>query len=186
MNKKFNHIMADIESLGVKSGYKILSIGAVYFNEEGLGEEFYTIISRKDQDRYKFKEDPDTLKWWDKQTSEARRVLGISSGEDPDISPVSTLDALTDFGEFCKLSKGSKLWGNGATFDNSIIQYHYRVLGMEHTWSRWGDRCFRTIKNTFLDITLPREGVHHHALDDAKSQANHLIKICKEKGLKLG
>jgi len=33
------------------------------------------------------------------------------------------------------------------------------------------------MKNMFSGVNMKREGIHHNALDDAKSQALHLIEI---------
>jgi exodeoxyribonuclease VIII len=44
-------------------------------------------------------------------------------------------------------------------------------------WEFWKDRCYRTIKNCYPDVPFDRRGTHHNALDDARSQALHLIAI---------
>ena len=41
-----NHVMVDIETLGTTNNSVVLSIGAVKFDHQGLGEEFYAEIGR--------------------------------------------------------------------------------------------------------------------------------------------
>lgn len=73
------------------------------------------------------------------------------------------------------------IWGNGASFDNVILANAYRAASIQQPWAYWNDRCYRTLKKRYLDIALRRQGTHHNALDDAISQAEHLITIWKEK-----
>ena len=68
------------------------------------------------------------------------------------------------------------VWGNGASFDNVLLATAYKRLGMETPWPFWKDRCFRTMKNV-CKVDHSFEGTAHNALDDARSQAQHLIKI---------
>jgi exodeoxyribonuclease VIII len=42
-------------------------------------------------------------------------------------------------------------------------------------WRHWNDRCYRTVKSLYPDVKLERVGTHHNAVDDAESQARHLI-----------
>jgi len=50
---------------------------------------------------------------------------------------------------------------------------------MERPWYFWNDRCYRTMKSLYPQIPMERDGVHHNALDDAISQARHLMAILK-------
>lgn len=51
-----------------------------------------------------------------------------------------------------------------------------RAAGLEQPWAFWNDRCYRTLKAR-SELKIARTGTHHNALDDAKSQALHLITI---------
>lgn len=46
----------------------------------------------------------------------------------------------------------------------------------QQPWDFWNDRCYRTIA-AMHDRRRFQQGVHHNALDDAKSQVEHLIQI---------
>jgi exodeoxyribonuclease VIII len=75
------------------------------------------------------------------------------------------------------LPNDCKLWGNGASFDNAILANAYAALKMEQPWAFWNDRCYRTIKAMHPKQKQQHLGTHHNALDDAISQAEHLIAI---------
>jgi hypothetical protein len=170
--------MADLETLGRRAGCSILSIGAVKFDENGLGEEFYRVIRRSSCTAAGLHEDPETLEWWSKQSDAARSVFEEAASEDA----VELVSALVSFNNF--VGKGGLVWGNGADFDNAILQAAYAVTGVQQVWEFWDNRCYRTLKSLYRDVKLVRQGVHHNALADAKTQAEHAVRIFNEKGLK--
>ncbi len=76
------------------------------------------------------------------------------------------------------------MWGNGADFDNAILAHCYSRLGRPAPWKFWNSRCYRTLKS-FSPVRGKRIGVHHHALDDAKTQAADAMAIAAALGLSL-
>jgi hypothetical protein len=58
-------------------------------------------------------------------------------------------------------------------------------LSPHEIWRSYNGRCYRTVKQQFPDIKLTRFGTYHNALDDAYSQAEHMVQICKQRGWKL-
>jgi len=180
------HVMCDLETLGKAPGCKIVSIGAVEFSSAGLGHEFYMEVTRDFQGT--LNEDPSTLEWWAAQPSEVRDRLFEHDARRPFLS-----SALFDFNEWLvSLSTQSQggpaeiaLWGNGATFDNSILRYAYTAVGgpKEPAWPWFNDFCYRTLKNLRLDVQLERTSPKHHALCDAKYQALHAIELMKAIGV---
>lgn len=170
MSKK--HVMVDLETLGRRAGCAILSIGAVYFDEEGVGDEsFYAVVSTKSCDAAGLHKDQDTVDWWEKQSPEARTVLDEAS-----VAGMDLADALDLFGVFVK---GAKVWGNGADFDNAILYACYAAVGKEVPWKFWDSRCYRTLKGLFPTVKFVRQGTYHNALDDARSQAEHASEILR-------
>lgn len=168
------HIMVDLETLGTVPGCTILSIGAVFFDkDQGLGEEFYRVISRVDCALIGLEEDPSTINWWDRQSAEARTVL-IEAALD---GQSSMGQVLTDFTAYIKRDTKVKVWGNGADFDNAILAVAYRAVNQRQGWTAYNGRCYRTVKNLLPGPELVRSGTYHNALDDAKTQALHLIGI---------
>ena len=69
------------------------------------------------------------------------------------------------------------IWGNGATFDNSIVQRMFEAKGYPVPWNTFGDRCYRTAINMLGRPPLVRNGTHHNALDDAIYQAQCLMHV---------
>jgi exodeoxyribonuclease VIII len=79
----------------------------------------------------------------------------------------------------------SRVWGNGANFDNALVAAAYRANKMDLPWDYWNDRCYRTIAAMFMKTRVDRVGTGHHALDDAKTQALRLLKMQEDHGFKL-
>ncbi len=169
------NIMLDIETLDNKANAAIVSIGAVYFDENGTGEEFYCNIDFNSVMLSGGTVGAETLEWWLQQNEYARSSLLTNQKR--------IQDALEAFTSFC--DPEAKIWGNGASFDNVILASTYKRLHRIVPWKFFNDRCYRTIKNLFNDVEFERIGIHHNALDDAKSQAEHLIKIAKKHGIAL-
>lgn len=72
-----------------------------------------------------------------------------------------------------------RIWGNGADFDNVILASVYKRIGMEQPWLYRNNRCYRTLKALHPEIPIERVGTHHNAVDDAESQARHLLAIMR-------
>lgn len=168
------HVMIDLETLSAANDAAIVSIGAVGFTRErGIHSDFYQVIARKSAEQYG-SVNADTLAWWAKQSPEAQRVLTEGTRLLPDV--------LRDFAEwFNGVAEwfngvaGRFVWGNGATFDNVILRNAYAKTGIPCPWHFRGDRCYRTAAAIFAAPRLPREGVAHNALDDARHQARVLL-----------
>jgi len=111
--------------------------------------------------------------WWLKQSDPARQALTGGTG-------VHLQVALLDFDNWCT-NQGAwdklQVWGNGAAFDNVILRGAYQRAGLAAPWRWFNDRCYRTLKSLHRGIELERTGTHHNALDDAESQARHLMRI---------
>jgi len=173
------HIMLDLETLGVAPGCTILSIGAVRFDADGVQDDvFDRVISRASCQRMGLTEDPGTLDWWDRQTAEARVTLNAANVFGA--TPIG--EALADFRVWYFKADRSPVWGNGADFDLPILAAAYRACGYNGPpWLPYDGRCYRTVKNMSHSKIERRFGsTHHNAVDDARNQAEHLIKIWKE------
>ena len=160
------HIMIDLETLGTRPGSVILSIGAVVFDLKTgkLEAEFYKNIDRASCEKVGLTTDNATVEWWEKQSPEAKAAL------EPD--QVKLLDALAAFTDWFARVGGECVWGHGATFDLVLLAEAYRAERVPPPWKFWNERCCRTVLalgNRTPDKT--RFGLHHNALDDAKSQA---------------
>jgi hypothetical protein len=172
------NIMVDLETLGTEPGCKILSIGATVFGPWGCYKDdtFYLEIRMADQGR--LVADQKTMDWWEGQDPNVRDALFGNQHE-----KVSIESALAAFQDYLiemkdKYKEDVAIWGNGASFDSSILRAAYSVvLNQDSPWSGFNDRCYRTLKVLQPKVKLVRVGSHHNALDDALSQAYHAVAI---------
>lgn len=168
--------MIDLETMGLKPNAAIVSIGAVVFTESQIAEQFHMPVSLASCTSHGLTTDPSTVDWWMKQSAEAR-----SSWQRDDAPSLG--DALSAFSQWLsdvsgRSERNLRPWGNGADFDLVLLKSAYNALNADPPWRYYNHRCFRTIKGLFDVPELPRHGVHHNALDDAISQAQHLQRIC--------
>ena len=174
------NIMLDLETLGTKSDSVILSIGAAAFNEDSIINEFYTTINVQSCVGKGLKMYPNTVCWWANQSDAAKK--GIFE------SQVTLPAALSDFSLWVRSMEANmldsvRMWGNGEDFDNVVLREAYLKVGTPPSRIPWHFRnnmSYRTLKNLLPHVEIKRVGEHHNALDDAKSQALHAIKLLKE------
>lgn len=169
---KLKHVMIDLESMGVKPDSAIVSIGAVVFDPRAnkvSDKVFYTELEWEDQGRLINQE---TKEWWhsDKVSNEARDALyGFDDLE-------HQLKALAEW-----LPKDCKVWGNGATFDISMLEDAYDQYSIPIPWDFWNIRDMRTIKDMYESLRggLDRKsgGTLHNALHDAIFQAEYVCEM---------
>jgi len=164
------NLMIDLETLGTEPDAPVIAIGAVFFDKEGLKEEFYKTLDFAKQIDKGRKPSWDTMKWWMFQDNKAKKIF-------KDIHADTEL-VLKEFAKFCQIYK-AKPWGNGSGFDITILEDIFRMYGIKIPWSFWRIRDYRTFKQLFPK-EIEREGVYHNALDDSKHQANNLITNLKE------
>ncbi len=177
------HVMVDLETMGKKHNAPIVAIGAVVFNPAtgSIGENFYKVVCLESSVNWGAVIDPSTVIWWLKQSSEARSAI-----VNDDAIPL--LDALLQFREFVSDnvaggSKKAQVWGNGASFDNSILRSSYDCIAEDYPWEYWNDRDVLTMVELGQAIgfdpktTIPFEGDRHNALADAIHQARYVSAI---------
>ena len=164
-------VMIDLETLDTKESSVILAIGAVRFTASEVLDEMYTEVNIDDQLKLGRTISGKTLQWWMEQNQEARTVF-----EQIDSAPrlSSALAKLAGF-----VGRETTVWGNGATFDISILRNAYQSLGIDTPWPWYNERCYRTLKSLYPDLVKPTvDGrVEHHALSDARVQAIHMQKL---------
>lgn len=177
------HVMVDLETMGKKHNAPIVAIGAVVFDPAtgSIGESFYKVVCLESSVNWGAVIDPSTVIWWLKQSSEARSAI-----VNDDAIPLQ--DALLQFREFVSDnvaggSKKAQVWGNGASFDNSILRSSYDCIAEDYPWEYWNDRDVRTMVELGHAIgfdpktTIPFEGDRHNALADAIHQARYVSAI---------
>lgn len=184
-----DHFMMDLETRGNSPGCHILSIGIIAFDPFATSldrvfedEGFYTVVSRDSCADALLHIDESTMAWWGQQSPEARKVLAESEEPGAPSLKEALHDAIIYVQGHCT-PRNAKVWGNGADFDNPIINVAARHAGVKLPW-QWGNRCYRTMKNLHevlgVEHTAPplvRQGTYHNALADARTQATHLWDI---------
>lgn len=167
-------VMIDIETLGLKANCVVLSIGAVFFDIEKneLGPEYYEVLRFQDQIDTGRSIDSQTLKWWLEKDSKFFKPLLKSN--------CSTYTTLQEFTQYIQLNGGPcvNVWSNGSIFDIKILEDLLIQNDRRIPWNFWNIMDFRTFKR----FVVINDGVNdnpHHALSDAKYQAEYILDAIK-------
>lgn len=188
-------VSVGLETMGLDFDAPVFAIGAVRFTEdgsalpEGCPGEFYRLISLKGQAPVEIS----TLYWWLQQSPEAQAELKLSETAD------SVLSALNDFTAWLT---GSPAFGNalfniitGKKFEGAIwvrgdrdsawlehlfkrvacvdIPYRYNKVRDQRTLLDFAERHMN------MDVWVERTTPMHHALHDARYQAECLQQVFK-------
>lgn len=177
-------IMIDLETLSDHTNAAILSIGAVRFNiEEGIVDRFYQNVRHEEQLDHGiwhgtgFHKSPRVVEWWKQQSPEARKALLNDR--------IHIKEMLERFATWYG-TKTLPTWSKGASFDLPILHQAYRSVYGESAlppWRFWHGVCMRTVELWYPMPKENREGVYHNALDDAETQAKHLIEFYHRFGM---
>jgi len=178
------HIMVDLETMGTHHRAPILSVGACVFSPAGgeIEDSFYTGVELQSNMAAGRMPDASTIMWWMSPERAAAREALLEPNK------VDLFDAMIGLSTWATTGRGGGhviVWGNGATFDNVILESAYNDVGLPKFWSYRHDRCYRTLRALAPHIEVPSVGTSHHALDDAIFQAKHLQAVVKELGLTL-
>ena len=170
--------MLDLETLGTSPGCVILSIGACAFDETGVGSNhFHALVWQQTCRDVGLVVDDKTLDWWAQQAPEAKAILAAT--RNPGTS-IGLGEALSSFALWFATHPGACIWGNGATFDQPVLEAAYRRCGWASPpWKYNAARCYRTLKALHPNVSAPEtiNGVKHDALSDAINQAQHAAAI---------
>ncbi|MCZ7840156.1 3'-5' exoribonuclease [Leclercia adecarboxylata] len=179
----FTHLMVDLETMGKKPGAPIVSIGAVFFDPYSgkTGAEFYQVINLESSMSFGARPDASTILWWLKQSPEARSAIVV----DDTVGLVEALEQFLDFiaESAANGSKTVQLWGNGSSFDCSLLEAAFELADTPFPIPHWNYRDVRTVVelgkavglNSRYDI--PFEGDQHNALADARHQVKYVSAI---------
>lgn len=179
----FTHLMVDLETMGKKPGAPIVSIGAVFFDPYSgkTGAEFYQVINLESSMSFGARPDASTIFWWLKQSPEARSAIVV----DDTVGLVEALEQFLDFiaESAANGSKTVQLWGNGSSFDCSLLEAAFELADTPFPIPHWNYRDVRTVVelgkavglNSRYDI--PFEGDQHNALADARHQVKYVSAI---------
>ncbi len=169
-----DNIMIDIETLGTRPGCTVLSIGAVDFDEHGVGERmFYEAICPDSCSQWGLTIEPRTVMWWLEQNEAARNML-IKTKKTPLDIVLGNFKAAFNW-------KGKRVWCNGASFDFPILTAAFDAVGQSAPWEYWSQTDYRTLKNIVprdvFEAAKVEAAVAHDALADAMAQAETAGKL---------
>jgi exodeoxyribonuclease VIII len=183
------HVMVDLETFGTDINSVIIAIGAVKFNIK-TGEvidTFYSPVDPESCQQIGMVIDANTVMWWlHPDRDDARRALLKDEYRD------DIFNALTGFNNWYVLGHEAgdplyPVWGNGCMFDNQLLELAYKRVGQECPWTYKENRDYRTIRQILGSSYLkPPEVLAHHALEDAKWQAQHLVNILTDNKIEIG
>lgn len=169
--KTYPHISIDLETLGRKPGAPIIAIGACGFDPDtgdiDQGIEVATDFASACE--APFKVDPDTVRWWLGQSDTARENI-LRGTHTINQALIALTDYICDTGTY-----DVRVWGNGATFDISILDFAFDAVGRSAPWDFWNVRDVRTVVELAAPFMSKKdfvfEGERHCALADAQHQA---------------
>lgn len=179
----FTHLMVDLETMGKKPGAPIVSVGAIFFDPASgkTGAEYYQVINLESSMSFGARPDASTILWWLKQSPEARSAIVV----DDTVGLVEALEQFLDFiaENAANGSRTVQLWGNGSSFDCSLLEAAFELADTPFPIPHWNYRDVRTIVelgkavglNSRYDI--PFEGDQHNALADARHQVKYVSAI---------
>lgn len=177
------HIAIDIETLGVRPGAPVLSIGIAEFNEQGVFVKREYHHDFEDAVHASQHVDGSTIKWWLKMV-----------GDDPSLAGQFDRPHTCGTKLFLKLiantiediredaprdEKGEpviRVWAAPARFDFGLLLNLFETQGMAAPWQHWEERDGRTVYDLAPHLRVKPE-TKHLAVDDAVALAESMIKI---------
>lgn len=158
----FDHSI-DLETYDKSADAKILSIGVTKFDIHAgviIDSRYYKLDYKAQVDR---SEGRGTPEWWAEQDPDV--LQEATSGTVP------LSKALSDLYNF--IQEGDRVWGNGSSFDISILDHAYDY---NTPWAFYNVRDMRTIvwlaeQYGFNKHAIKRVGEQHNALLDSRYQA---------------
>ena len=174
------NLMLDLETMGTTSDAAVTAIGAAFFDIKTgrVDATFDMQVNLQNEIDAGASVSAGTIQFW---LSQPHGVAEKAMFE----TPVNARSALDMFVQWVKAYDGPgnndvKLWGNGAVFDNVIIENAFRRHGIESPFKFWNHRDVRTVLDLSREMgydareETPFEGTEHVALDDVKHQVAYL------------
>ena len=167
-------LMIDFETLAQDPRSTVISIGAVFFDEKTgqLGPTFYMAFDVDEQIKRGRSINGETLRWWMNQSGAAKKVFNEKAKPAKEVLELFA-KWVTANGSISKI----KPWGNGSSFDISIIEDLFAMYGVKPPWLYYNVYDLRTFKRYIANGAKVDKsaGTDHNALDDAIAQAKFVI-----------
>lgn len=159
------HVMIDIETLGLRINSDILAIGICKFDQTGAfhaKKEFFLNLQDSAIDS-------DTLQWHLKANSSF--ILSWANSSKTELTNV----LLYELEKI--IAKDTIVWCKSTDFDIAMLRYWLDKYGIKYPWYYRNIRDYRTIANLFPEHKMEEHYPAHSALNDCLNQARHLIKL---------
>jgi len=178
-NSRLPHVMIDAETLGTKPGCVIMSIGVITFSpwlwaesEKAWADDITKLklhVSREWCEFSGLTVNPDTERWWQDQSEEARR--DAFGNKDKEIPLLDACQAVRKFILDIAEEKGvypGRVWCHGLTFDLPILGFAMDRVGVREPWFH---RYARDTRSVFEEAGLDYSGKAHEPIRDCIEQA---------------
>lgn len=166
-------IAIDLETLGNSANAPVLSIGLVAFNDGGIVSRHEWFPDVQEQLNAGAVPDASTILWWFSQSPEAQ-IPQVETERQPVIQVLGEIGAV-----FARYYDVGEVWGNGPSFDCTILAELFRRHGLTVPWDFWKERCMRTVLSLNPALERVRPLNPHCALSDAEAQALTIIGALK-------
>lgn len=137
-------IMIDIETLGLRPGAPISSIGYCHFDWSGVKDSGIIPINLEIGNIGK-NADPSTIKFWLQQPKDAIIKTFFRDGQ---LTWVEALMLLAEKVRFNEREFGEGVWANGPLFDLAHLEFWYDQMTEKVPWSHRSPRDCRTFYET--------------------------------------
>lgn len=163
-----NNITFDLETLGNTALAPIVQIGAVKFDDKGdILDTFLRNIKLESLQRYEFRIDWSTIKFWMEQKDEAIKSVFVAEPR------IDIRQALREFQQWVEKPSEYYYWSH-ATFDPPILNNNLLTVGLEVFIPYRLHRDIRTLTHFTSILDIEREGIYHNALDDSIYQSKYI------------
>lgn len=163
-------IHIDAETLDTKRSAKLLSLGAVFEDQDFYVEVDHTLYGDA------FTTSEGTLDFWARQGGFKVTQRLLPPGEairQLHQWIVGIRDSLPGKAEL-------QVWANSPRFDLNILEYHYdKLMPYQLPWDFWEEQDVRTITalSKFLKLPCQKAKPPHHALEDARNQRDFVWSV---------
>ena len=184
-------IIIDIETLGTRPGCPVIEIGACAMDPDSgfiVGNFSRRVCSGYSFENvkevalgityYGWKIERKTAEWWMSEPERAetlRKIMAtpfVADNADALVAFIDWLHGMTDD------AAGVRVWGNGPTFDLTILSETLLDADIEVPWHHTWERCVRTALEMAGyergSVAWEEPGPRHRALNDARHEARKL------------
>jgi hypothetical protein len=174
------HIMLDIETLGLRPGCSVVSVAMVRLSDL---QSMQINLDRETQGKVGLLESQETLIWWGQQSHAAQAAAFLN--------PHDARTALAYVGQWMRWAIAPDgnmdvapdpwfLWCHGAGFDAPILEYAFERFGLQAPWRYDQIRDTRTLYDLAgVNLWDFSEGERHIAINDAMCQAKAAIQALR-------